>query len=135
MRVARSLISVVYAIVLGGYYLYGQFAWDPPLGRDFWYGSGPGNWIVVAATFAVGFAIGRWYATGLALAPVFAAIPPQLEGMTGDFHDAYPPLEKPFLWVYMVPSVAVLLAVGVVLRKAVQRLVARSDGTAARPSS
>lgn len=134
MRVAKALVSVVYAIVLGAFYLYGQFDWEPPFGRVFWYGSGPGSWLVIAATVAVGFVAGRWYAMGLALAPVLAAIPPQLEGMTGDFHDAYPPLENPFLWVH-VPSVAVLLAVGVVLRKAVQRLVARSAETAAEPTS
>jgi hypothetical protein len=124
MAFVKVLVSIVYATVLGAFYLYGQFDWDPPLGRDFWYG-GPGWWMVLAAAVVVGYSVGRWYVIALALAPVFAAIPPQLEGKIGDFHDAYPPLENPGLWLFVVPGFALLLTLGVALRKAVQRLVSR----------
>jgi hypothetical protein len=122
VTLAKVLVSIVYAPVLGAFYLYGQFDWNPPLGRDFWYGTGPGASIVIAAALVVRFSVGRWYVIGLALAPVFAAIPPQLQGKIGDFHDAYPPLENPYLWLIDVPGLALLLALGVTLRKALQRL-------------
>lgn len=114
------LLCIVYAFVLGAFYLYGQFDWEPPGGRGFWYGSAAGLWLVVLASLIVGYTVGRWYVIGLAIAPVLAAIPLQLQGSVGDFHDAYPPLENPFLWVFVVPGVALLLAFGVALRKGVE---------------
>lgn len=125
MTFVKVLVSIAYAAVLGAFYLYGQFDWDPPLGRDFWYG-GPGGWMVIAAAVVLGYSVGRWYVIALALAPVLAAIPPQLEGEIGDFHDAYPPLENPGLWLFVVPGFALLLLLGVVLRKAVPRLASQA---------
>ncbi|HVF80242.1 MAG TPA: hypothetical protein VNA28_18260 [Solirubrobacteraceae bacterium] len=133
VSVARSLVLIVYAILLGGLSLYGQFDWDPPLGRGFWFGSGPGTELVIAGAIVVGFVVGRWYATVAALAPVFAAVPMQLQGRVGDFHDAYPPLEQPFLAVGVIGA-ALLLALGVALGKGFQRLVAARD-SAPTPAS
>lgn len=123
---ARPLVLIIYAILLGGLSLYGQFDWDPPLGRGFWFGSGPGTEIVVAGAIVVGFVVHRWYATLAALAPMFAAVPMQLQGRVGDFHDAYPPLENPFLAIGVIGA-ALLLALGVALGKGFQRLVAARD--------
>jgi hypothetical protein len=57
---------------------------------------------------------------------VLAAVPLQLQGRVGDFHDAYPPLEQPFLAVGVMGA-ALLLALGVALRKGLQRLNAARD--------
>jgi hypothetical protein len=117
---------LAYAILLGGLSLYGQFDWEPPLGRGFWFGSGPGSELVIVGAIVVGFVVGGWYATVAALAPVLAAVPLQLQGRVGDFHDAYPPLEQPFLAVGVMGA-ALLLALGVALRKGLQRLNAARD--------
>lgn len=121
----------VYAALLGALSLYGQFDWDPPLGRDFWFGSGSGAEIVIAGAVAVGIVVGRWYVMLAALAPVLAAVPPQLQGKVGDFNDAYPPLEDPFLAVGVIGA-ALLLALGVALRKGFHWLVAKRDGRLGR---
>jgi hypothetical protein len=129
-RLAKVLICMLYAAVLAAFYLYGRFDWAPPGGRDFWYGSGRAAWLLVLASVVVGFAVARWYAIGLALAPVLAAIPLQAQGKVGDFHDSYPPLENPFLWVLIVPGAALLLAIGVALGKRSERVTRRRQRAA-----
>ena len=134
MRLARPLILIAFAVVLGAEYLYGRFDWEPPLGRGFWFGSGPGAELVIACAVIVGFAVDRWYAPLVALAPVVAAVPPQLQGHVGDFHDAYPPLEDPFLPVAVI-GFALLIALGVALRKGLHALVAARGRGLAGPAS
>lgn len=129
---SRVLTAVIYAAALGVSYLHGQFDWHLPGGRDFWLAL---TWPIFAGAVGVGFAVARWWVVGLALAPVVAAMPLQLAGKVGDFHDAYPPLENPVLWLLVVPSAAFLLSMGVALRKGVEMLRRHGNGPAARPSS
>ena len=131
-RSAVAFVASAYALLIAAYHYYGHVDVDPPGGRELWYGGATVFSLVIVASIAVGVVIGRWWAPALSLALVVEQAWLAIRGVSGDFHDAYPPLEDPFLPLSLL-ALASLIAVGVALRKGGRRLARGAPPTSSRP--
>lgn len=106
----RIVVFVAYALLLG--FLYYGVSYNPQLPRgilhDLWFGGG--KWIAYGLGVPVGFILGRyWTAVLAALAAVPLAFVIDALSDTPLWHDAYRPLENPYLPLHLMLYAAPLL--------------------------
>ncbi len=121
LRLVAALAGAVFVAAVD---YYGYVDVEPPGGRSFWYGSTVGALLTPAIIVIVGALVARWWAPLIALAILVEQAWLAIRDVSGDFHDAYPPLEDPFL-PFEILFVMLILAVGVSSSRGLSAVVRR----------